>query len=202
MRGYLYPAGTELVGNNEQFAVAPFDSGVLSYRTEPMAEDMTLIGLPQLTFYFSCEQEDTDFMFTLKDIDPAGNTLFLQRAFLRASLRAIDEQKSTPEEVIQSFSNTDKLVPGKIYEVKLSIPAIGHVVRRGHRLELSILAPSATPAPVMGGVPVGLPSFNKVYHSARYPSELKLPVVPGEVAQKPAPACGSLQFQPCRRAAK
>jgi putative CocE/NonD family hydrolase len=200
MRGYLYPAGTELVGSNEQFAIAPFDSGELSYRTEPMAEDMTLLGLPELIFYFSCEREDTDFMFTLKDIDPAGNTLFLQRAFLRASLRAIDEEKSTPDEIIQTFSKSDKLVPGQIYEVKISIPAIGHVVRRGHRLELSILAPSATPAPVMGGVPVGLPSLNKVYHSTRYPSMLILPVVPGEKAQKPAPTCGSLQFQPCRRA--
>jgi len=200
MRGYLYPARTELVGTNEQFALAPFDPGVLSYQTEPMAEDVTLLGLPQLTFYFSCEQEDTDFMFTLKDIDSTGDTLFLQRAFLRASLRAIDESKSTSDELIQSFSRTDKLEPGTIYEVRLSIPAIGHVVRRGHRLQLSILAPSATPAPVMGGVPVGLPSFNKVYHSARYPSVLKLPVVPGEVAQHPALECGSLQFQPCRRA--
>jgi uncharacterized protein len=95
-RSYLYPAGTELVGNNQQFALAPYELGTLSYKTEVMTEDMTVLGFPQLDFYFSSEQKDTDFMFTLKDIDANGDTLFLQRAFLRASLRQIDPSKSTP----------------------------------------------------------------------------------------------------------
>ena len=197
-RGYLYPAGTEIVGNNEQFSLAPFDLGAVNYRTEPMTSDMTVLGMPRLNFFFSSEQSDTDFMVTLKDIDPEGNTLFLQRAFLRASLRAVDRAQSTPDEVIQSFDRIEPLTPGKIYSVELSIPTIGHVVRRGHRLELTILAPSPIPAPVMGGVPVGLPSLNKIYQSPDYPSTLTLPVVPGEVAHAAAPECGTLQFQPCR----
>jgi putative CocE/NonD family hydrolase len=199
-RGYLYPAGTELVGSNEQFSLAPFDMGTLNYRSEPMATDVAMLGMPKLTFFFSSEQADTDFMITLKDVDPAGDTLFLQRAFLRASLRAVDWSQSTPDEIIQSFDRIEPLTPGKIYKIELSIPAIGHVLRRGHRLELSILAPSPIPAPVMGGVPVGLPSLNRVYQSPEYPSVLTLPVAPGEVALAAPPECGSLQFQPCRHA--
>jgi putative CocE/NonD family hydrolase len=200
VRAYLYPAGTELVGSNEQFAAAPYPLGALSYRTEPMGADMVVLGLPQLRFFVSSEQTNTDFFITLKDVDPAGNTLFLQRAFLRASMRAVDEARSTPDEINQSFNQSEELLPGKVYEIKLSIPAIGHVVRKGHRLELSILAPSATPAPVMGGVPLGLPSVNKVYHGSEYPSALRVPIVQGERAQADAPECGSLQFQPCRHA--
>jgi putative CocE/NonD family hydrolase len=199
-RAYLYPSGTELVGDNTQFAVPPFPQGTLSYRTPPMTSDITLLGLPQLKFFVSSEQNDTDFMITLKDVDKEGNTLFLQRAFLRASLRAVDMAKSTPDEVIQSFKAHEPLVPGQITPITLSIPAIGHVLRQGHRLELSILAPSPIPAPVMGGLPLALPSINKVYHAPAYPSSLLLPVVPGEVAQKAPPPCGSLQFQPCRPA--
>ncbi len=200
IRQYLYPTGTELVGNNEQFAVAPYDLGTLSYRTEPMSDDTTILGMPKLTFAFICEQEDTDFMFTLKDIDAQGNTLYLQRAFLRASMRAVDKTKSTPYAVVQSFRKIEKLVPGQKYEIEVSISTIGHVVRKGHRLELSILAPSAIPTPIMGGVPVDLPSVNKVLHAPQYASTLAVPVIPGERAQKEPPECGSLQFQPCRRA--
>ncbi|MDT8369676.1 MAG: CocE/NonD family hydrolase [Longimicrobiales bacterium] len=197
-RSYLYPTGTELIGNNEQFEVPPSRRGSLTYRTEPMPEDRTILGLPRLTFHVSSEQSDTDFMVTLKDVDPDGNTLFVQRGYLRASLRAVDPERSTPDQIVQAFDTREELVPGRIHEVTMSLYAVGHVVRRGHRLELSILAPSATPQPRWGPVPLDLPSVNRVYHSPEYPSRLTLPIVPGETAPAPPPECGVLQFQPCR----
>jgi putative CocE/NonD family hydrolase len=197
-RSYVYPMGTELVGSNSHFALAPLSIGSLNYDTTVMKEDLALLGTPILTFHFSSQQRDTDFLFTLKDIDPSGNTLFLQRAYLRASLRAIDPRRTTRDYIAHSFRRHERLVPGKIYEVKLSLGAIGHVVRKGHRLQLSILAPNQIPSPVMGSVPTGGPSINKVFHSARYLSVLDLPVVPGERARAAAPQCGSLPMQPCR----
>ena len=100
MRSYVYPLGTELVGNNEQFALNPHPLRTLSYRTPPMTSDTVLLGSPQLTIFVSTDQTDTDFLFTLKDIDPSGNTLFLQRSVLRASLRSIDKELSTPDEIV------------------------------------------------------------------------------------------------------
>ena len=201
-RRYLYPTGIELVGNNEQFAVKTRPIGALTYLSEPMTEDTAILGLPQVTFHASSEQKDTDFMVTLHDVDAAGNTLFLQRAVLRASLRAVDTARSTADQIIQRFDKTEELVPGRIYEFKLSLYGLGHVVRQGHRLELSILAPSSMFQPDWGPLPLSLPSLNKVFHSPQYPSTLILPIVPGAKAQAPAPPCGSLQFQPCRFAPK
>ena len=200
VRGYLYPTGTETVGTNEQFAVTTRPIGRLVYQSEPMTEDLTILGLPQVTFHASSEQRDTDFMVTLHDVDPDGNTLFLQRGVLRASFRAIDDARSTPDQIIHRFDKPDDLVPGQIYEIRMSLYALGHVVREGHRLELTILAPSPLFQPDWGLLPLALPSFNKVYHSAQYPSSLTLPIVPGAEAEAPAPPCGSLQFQPCRLA--
>jgi predicted acyl esterase len=197
-RSYLYPLGTELVGSSEQFALAPHPLGTVSYRTRPMDSDMVLLGAPQLMLFFSSDQTDTDFMFTLKDVDPLGNTLFLQRSVLRASMRAIDEELSTPDEIIQSFSKVQMIVPGAVTEVRLSLSALGHVVRKGHRLELSILAPSPTPNPVWGFVPTSAPAVNKIYHGEAYPSQLRLPVVSGEAAKKSAPKLGTLRNQPYR----
>ncbi len=199
VRSYLYPLGTELVGSNEQFALAPYPLGTLSYRTPSMASDMVLLGAPQLTLFFSTDQTDTDFMFSLKEVDPSGNTLFLQRSVLRASLRAIDEQLSTSDEIIQSFGKAERLMPGNVTELKLSLSALGHVLRKGHRLELSIVAPNPTPNPVWGFAPTS-PSVNKIHHGALYPSQLRLPVIQGETAQKPAPKLGTLRNQPYRRA--
>jgi putative CocE/NonD family hydrolase len=202
MRSYLYPTGIELVGNNEQFAVKSRPIGMLSYLSEPMAEDTTILGLPEVTFFAASEQKDTDFMVTLHDVDPDGNTLFLQRAVLRASLRGVDTARSTADQIIHRFDKVEELVPGRIYEFKLSLYALGHVARQGHRLELSILAPSSMFQPDWGPLALSLPSLNKVYHSPQYPSALILPIVPGARAQAPPPPCGSLQFQPCRLARK
>ena len=47
VRNYLYPTGTERVGSNKQFALAPESIGSLSYRTDPMTADMALLGNPE-----------------------------------------------------------------------------------------------------------------------------------------------------------
>jgi putative CocE/NonD family hydrolase len=171
----------------------------LTYRTKPLSSDMTLLGSARLTFFFSSSRTDTDFMFTLKDVDSAGRTLFLQRSVLRASMRAIDEELSSTDEIIQSFSKAETLIPGEIVEVKLSLSALGHVVRKGHRLELSILAPGASPNPIWGFSPTSSPAVNKVYHGGTYPAQLFLPILPGEAARNPSPELGTLRNQPFRR---
>ena len=199
-RGYTYPMGTELIADNEQFAVRPNATGVLSYRTEPVAEDMTLLGFSQLTFYLSSEQRDTDVMVVLHDLDERGNTLYLTRDFLRASLRAVDQKRSNAEETLRAFTKSEPLTPGQIYEMKMSIPPLGHVVRRGHSLELAIMAPSHIGQPNWGFMLLALPGRNTVYHSAQYPSSLTLSVLPGVKAEAPAPPCGVMERQPCRKA--
>ena len=201
-RGYTYPLGTELVGDNDQFAVRPQAGGVLGYRTAPMAEDTTIMGFSQFTFYMSSEQKDTDVMVVLHDIDESGDTLYLTRDFLRASLRAIDPAKSSAEETMRSFAKSEPLTPGQIYEMKLSIPPLGHVLRKGHSLELGIMAPSQIAQPNWGFSILDLPGRNTVYHSAQYPSSLTLAVLPGVTAQAPAPPCGVMERQPCRKAPK
>ncbi|WP_281060415.1 CocE/NonD family hydrolase C-terminal non-catalytic domain-containing protein, partial [Mesorhizobium sp. M1A.F.Ca.IN.022.05.2.1] len=140
---------------------------------------MTLLGNPDVSFHFSSDQTDTDFMVTLKDVDPEGNTTYLTRGFLRASLRQIDPARTRPDQINQSLREVQELEPGKIYKARFSLDPIGHVVREGHRLEVSILAPNDIPSPVFASTPIKSPSLNKVYHSEKFPSKLVLPIVPG-----------------------
>ncbi|AZV19417.1 MAG: CocE/NonD family hydrolase [Mesorhizobium sp.] len=195
-RLYLYPTGVELVSDNQQFAVEPCSTGVLNYRSAQATSDMTLLGNPEVRLYLGIDRgDDADLALTLKDIGPDGNVLFLQSGLRRASFREIDEVQSHADEVVPTFRKSEKLEPGKIYEIRMSlIGPIAHVVRSGHSLELTIGAPSAN-----RGLPAGAISINRVYHSEKYPSKILLPILPNAVAKAPAPECGMLRGQPCRK---
>ncbi len=195
---YVYPMGTELVGNNDMFAIPPAPLGSLIYRTAPFEEDVPILGSVRLVLHASAQAEDTDFMVVLHDVGPDGGTLYLQRAFLRASHRAIDADLSSEHWTHHPHDGSDPLVPGEVYEFVISFPEVGHVFRAGHAAELAILAPSPTPSTDWGPMPINLPGINTVYHSAEHPSRLELPVVPAITATAPPPVCGSLEYQPCR----
>ncbi len=195
---YVYPMGTELVGNNDMFAVPPSPLGSLIYRTAPFEDDLPILGSVRLVLHASAEAEDTDFMVVLHDIGPDGETLYLQRAFLRASHRAIDPAKSSEHWTHHPHERSEPLTPGEVYEFVISFPEVGHVFRAGHALELAVLAPSFAPATDWGPMAIDLPGINTVHHSADHPSRLELPVVPSISAAGPPPACGSLEYQPCR----
>ncbi|MER9586653.1 CocE/NonD family hydrolase [Mesorhizobium sp. M0276] len=200
-RTYLYPVGAELYGSNQQFAIQPHAVGVLNYRTAAVVSDMTLLGNPEVTLYVSIDNgDDVDLELTLKDVDPAGSVLFLQSGLLRASLRSVDEARTYADEVVHSFRKFEKLTPGHIYEIRMSLLApIAHVVRQGHSLELTIGAPNPIMHSDIGSIPAGAPSINRVYHSEKYPSKILLPVLPGAVALAPAPEWGTQRAQPCRK---
>ncbi len=199
-RTYTYPTGTELIGSNQQFSLPVEPEGVLVYRSAPMTADMAILGAPQITFYVSIQHEDADFVVDLHDLYPNGDVQYLQRGLLRASMRAIDPARSRPDAIRHSFSKNVPLIPGRVYEIKMSLPPIGAVIREGHRLEVTIMAPSPIAQPDWGFAPAGKPGRNTVYHSATQQSVLNIPVIPNAKAQGPVPVCGSLDFQPCRPA--
>jgi uncharacterized protein len=198
-RLYVTPFGTEMVADNQQFALAPDPQGSLLYRTAPLQSDMTLLGFTQLDLFFSSTERDTDIMVVLHDVDQRGNVTYIQRDYLQASLRKIDPALSTPEEQKRCFCEVQKLVPGKIYEARLSIPPVGYIVRKGHRLELGIMTPSQIGTPDWGFVLVDQGGLNTVYSSPLHPSKLVLSTIKSPTVLPPPPACGELEWQPCRK---
>lgn len=197
-RTYTYPTGTELIGNNAQFSLPVEPEGVLVYRSAPMTEDLTILGAPELTFHVSLQHDDADFVVDLHELYPNGDVHYLQRGLLRASMRAIDTRRSRPDAIRHRFDKRDPLVPGRVYQIRMSLPPVGAVIRQGHRLEVTIMAPSPIAQPDWGFHPAGQPGRITVHHSASQPSVLNVPIIPGAKAEGPVPVCGSLDFQPCR----
>src|SRR5678815_5926818 len=83
----------------------------------------------------SIEHEDADFVVDLHDLYPNGDVQYLQRGLLRASMRAIDNTRTRPDAIRHRFDKSQPLVPGRVYEIKMSLPPVGAVIRQGHRLE-------------------------------------------------------------------
>jgi predicted acyl esterase len=197
-RTYLYPAGTENVSTNETFSAAPVPIGCLTYRTGPLPEDLAIVGSPALTLYASSEQPDTAFMAVLHDVNPKGQVTYIQHGLLRASYRTLDPKESRPHEPIHLHDKAEQLKPGQVYEIQFALFPVAHVLRRGHRLELAIMAPPSVPSPSWAFAPVTQPCINTIYHSVEFASRLELPVVTHLKAQASEPTLGSLLSQPAR----
>lgn len=196
-RRYTFPIGTEFVGSNAQFALAPDPDGALSYRTAPLTEDIVILGRAELSLSLASTATDTDFMVALHDIGPGGETRFLQRGFLRASMR----DSSLDESALGGgTAPPGPLIPGQVYQVRLKFSPLGAVLRRGHRLELQIMSPSSVPQPDWALLPLGLAGRNTVHHGDATPSTLVLPLAPPMAVPAEAPLCGSQPYQPCRPA--
>jgi putative CocE/NonD family hydrolase len=201
-QSYTFGPGVELIGDNTQFSIAPRPDGQLTWTSGALPQDLTILGSTQVLLFVSSENVDTDFVVTLHDIYPNGDVQYLQRGVLRASMRQVDEARSTPGHVYHPFDKPEPLTPGQVYEVRLSLPPLGAVLRKGHKLQVTVTSPSAIPQPDWGLQPLNLPGRNTIYSSNTYPSRILVPVVPGAVAGGPEPACGSMPFTPCRPAAK
>ena len=159
-----------------------------------------ICGPIPVTLWASCTAADTDLFVVLSDIAPDGRVRALQRGMLRASMRSVDEQRSSwvsidGERVIvrpyHSFENPEPLEPGKPYRFDIEVFPLGHVFRDGHQLSLSISKPPlsdpvAYPKGKKGKIRSGSfryeskqPDSTVTLHcSPEYPSSVLLPVLP------------------------
>lgn len=128
--GSLLMPGLFPPGPKDQSAIEA-RSDVMSYRTAPLSQDITVIGPVTVTLYVSSSAPDTDFVARLVDVYPDGRVYNLTDGVVRASFRNADWSK--PETVQQQFLN-----PGQVYEVAIDLWATANTFLPGHRIGLDI----------------------------------------------------------------
>src|SRR6267378_4491863 len=176
----------------------------LRYLTDPLPNDLSVAGPICLTLYASIDQEDTNWIIVLKDVGPDVSVQTarqgertvpaglpereLTRGWLKASYRALDEERSTPWEPFHKLtrSSIKPVTPGEVIEYKIQILGTANMFKAGHRIALEITcmdAPDGTGA--MTGVeyiPYHVCSSRTVTHQifrdGRFPSHLLLPIIP------------------------
>ena len=175
----------------------------LRYLSEPLASDLTVVGPICLTLYAEIDQPDTNWIVVLKDVGPDVSVLTaregervtptdlpereLTRGWLKASYRALDEERSRPWEPFHKLTRAaiQPVTPGEVLEYRIQILATANQFKVGHRICLEISAmdvPTGTGAMTnVEYIPYHVCSSrtvtHRVYHDADRPSHLLLPIL-------------------------
>lgn len=110
----------------------------LRYTTEPLADDMEVIGPVSLHLQAAIDIDDTNWMVDMIDIAPDGFKQLVTVGHLKAAHRALDAEKSTPYLPIHPKQEPVPVPPGEVVDYHIALMPTANVFKRGHRMELVI----------------------------------------------------------------
>lgn len=152
-------------------------SDILYYLSEPLAEDLTIAGHPEVILYAASSAPDTDFFAHLVDEDPDGPALEVCYGFVRARYR-------------HGLAREELLPPGEVTEFRITLGPTAVCFRAGHRIRLEITSsnfPNHDRNHNTGGDDLSetqlVRAHQSIHHSCLHPSRLVLPVLPGVTAK-------------------
>lgn len=144
---------------------------MLVYTSDILKEDVIVAGNIYAEIYASSSAKDTDWIVRLEDVDNKGNSIRLVDGILRARYR-------------KSFEKPELLQPGEIDKYEIRMSKIANVFKKGHRIRVTITSGAknlAFPNHNTGNNPCDdvdmITAVQKVYHSEKYPSHIKLPIL-------------------------
>jgi putative CocE/NonD family hydrolase len=178
---FIMRASSAQVGGPDDYKPVGERKDVLVYTTPPLEQDTELTGPLSVKLYASSSAPDTDWNAMLMDVYPDGYALRLNDGVIRASFR-------------ESFENPSPIEPGKIYEYTIDCWATSMLIKKGHCLRVHI-ASAAFPKfdrNLNTGRPWGMDAEMQVarqtvYHDAKHPSHIVLPVIPAKAKEVKCP---------------
>lgn len=176
----------------------PVDGNSLAYLSPALAQTTTMIGSGSVDLWLRSSAPDTDLQVTLTEVRPDGQEELVQSGWMRTSVRALDETRSTELQPLLTMMESDAapLPAGEFSPVRIEIYPFGHVFRAGSKIRLIVTAPGGDRIAWSFATLDGTPT-NEIARSAGRPSSVALPVVAGVTPPAELPAC-ALRGQPCR----
>lgn len=154
----------------------------LSWSTDVFEKPVTLMGTGAFHLFAEIDQDDTNWIMRMWDVGPGGKRQLLTTAYLKASMRELDLEKSTPGSPVHPLTRKVPVEPGRIEEYVLRVYPMAATILPGHKVtvELSCNEPmvdehNSLLPPDAFHLPVGRPVTHKVYRDAEHPSRLVLP---------------------------
>jgi len=173
----------------------------LGFVSEPLTDDLTVVGPASVDLWLESSASDTDLQVTISEVRADGQEMFVQSGVLRASHRTLDERRSTDLDPVPTYLAADMapLPDDEPSLVRVPVHPIAHAFRAGSQIRLTVTAPGgdrqrwtfATPA-------TGGDITDTISLGGDRPSSLVLPVLTDVVPTTPPPPCPSLRGQPCR----
>jgi hypothetical protein len=144
---------------------------ILVYTSEPLEDGIEVSGTIPITLYVSSDARDTDFTVKLLDVYPDGTAYNLDETIQRARYR-------------DGYDKQVFMEPGNVYELEVSPMSTSNYFAAGHRIRIEVSSsnfPRFTRNLNTGGrnydETEGVVAHNTIYHSRRYPSQIRLPLV-------------------------
>lgn len=146
---------------------------VIVYRTDVLADNVTVAGPVGVNLVVSSSGTDSDFVVKLIDSAPDGYQMLVRGEPFRAKYR-------------NSFSAPEPLPPNEPTSIHYEMPDINHTFQKGHRIMVQI---QSTWFPLMDRNPQKFINIYKatesdfqkaterIYHSALFKSQLVLPLI-------------------------
>ncbi len=146
---------------------------VLVYTSAPLTQVTEVTGPIKATLYVSSSAKDTDFTVKVLDVLPDGTAYNLQEGIMRARYR-------------DGYRTPRLMEPNGVYRVEVDLQATSNVFLPGHRIRVEVSSsnfPRFDRNLNTGGVnweeTAWVTATNTIHHSAKYPSHIHLPVLPG-----------------------
>jgi len=176
--GYNQRERPDFIASKPPYLPLKSRADVVVFQTEPLTEDMQIVGPIEVQLFCASSAEDTDFTVKLLDVYPpsedfpTGFDLNLTDGIVRMSYR--NDRKTR-----------DLIEPNKVYDVNIQPFPTANVFKKGHRIRVDISSSNFPrwDANPNTGEPLGenrrsINADNTIYHSTLYPSHIVLPIVP------------------------
>jgi putative CocE/NonD family hydrolase len=138
----------------------PDEALIPTYTSAPLEQPLDVIGFPEAVLHLSSTAPVAHVVVRLNDVAPDGVSAPVSAGILNLTHRA-------------SHAEPAPLIPGVVYEVRVTLKATGYRFLPGHRIRLSVASaywPAIWPAPYAAD--------NAIHRGPATPSRLVLPVAP------------------------
>lgn len=151
-------------------------NGVLIYTSEPLQDELTIVGNVQARVFASTTSDSTDFVARLTDVHPDGRSLNIVDGILRTGQSVSKSHR---------FEGQDTGSPS-VVEYRIDMGPTAFRFGRGHRIRMEITSSnfpaydrnSGSGKPLADVTQADLRiSRQTVLHGKRYPSSVSLPVL-------------------------
>lgn len=114
----------------------------LQFATPPFERDALLVGTTSVDLWLRSTAPDLDLEVVLSEVRPDGWETFIQAGAIRASSRALDDERSTELLPRPSYRRADvsPLPEGEFTRVRIPVPAAAHLVRAGSSVGITVAA--------------------------------------------------------------
>jgi len=148
----------------------------LTFTSDVLKEDITVIGHPIVKLHASASTDDTDFFIYLEEVDEEGYSQYITEGQARASLRSLGEPPynnlGLPFRPARS-GGVQKLTPGEPVVIILDLLPVANVFDAGSRIRVSV---TCADSHVSRALKFSPPATVKIFHSRDLPSQIILPV--------------------------